>query len=173
MLFRSEHLRAQRPRTRGECVGGPRPCPWASCRYHLAVDVQREGVSLKLNFPDMQDDFSDMPDTCALDVADRGGSRLEDVAVALNVTRERIRQLEGDALAIVHPTLLGHADDPESMKGTLAHHIRKAAARSVQRADPEHRAKRAEWLRDYTKRFKTAKTNTDNEETDTEKEAAE
>ena len=161
MLFRS-------------CAGGPRPCPWASCRYHLAVDVQREGVSLKLNFPDAKDDFSDLPDTCALDVADRGGSRLEDVAIAMNVTRERIRQLEGDALAIVHPVMLGHADDPEQMKSTLAHHMRKQAARSVQRADPEHRAKRAAWMREYTQRFKTAKTHTEDTDTDNEeKEAAE
>ena len=26
---------AKRPRTRAECIDGPRPCPHSSCRYHL------------------------------------------------------------------------------------------------------------------------------------------
>src|ERR1700691_5947040 len=25
-----------RPRTRGDCIGGSRPCPWIACRYSLA-----------------------------------------------------------------------------------------------------------------------------------------
>lgn len=29
----------QRPRTRGECVGGERPCPWASCEHHAIHGV--------------------------------------------------------------------------------------------------------------------------------------
>src|SRR5690606_3867534 len=27
-----------KPRTRAECVDGPRPCPFVSCRHHLYVD---------------------------------------------------------------------------------------------------------------------------------------
>ena len=37
--------------------------------------------------------------SCALDVADRGGVRQEEVALAMNVTREWIRQIEDRALA--------------------------------------------------------------------------
>lgn len=33
----------RRPRTRGECLGGYRPCPWVSCRHHLGVDVTEVG----------------------------------------------------------------------------------------------------------------------------------
>lgn len=29
----------QRPRTRAECIDGPRPCPWASCRHHLLLEI--------------------------------------------------------------------------------------------------------------------------------------
>lgn len=29
----------QRPRTRGECKDGPRPCPWVSCRHHLLLEI--------------------------------------------------------------------------------------------------------------------------------------
>ena len=40
-----------------------------------------------------------MNETCALDVADRGGTTLEDVGAIMNLTRERIRQVEVRALA--------------------------------------------------------------------------
>ena len=35
-----------------------------------------------------------MRETCALDVADRGGITLEEVGAILNLARERIRQVE-------------------------------------------------------------------------------
>jgi hypothetical protein len=40
-----------------------------------------------------------MNETCALDVADRGGATLEDVGAIMNLTRERIRQVEVKGLA--------------------------------------------------------------------------
>lgn len=82
----------QRPRTRAECADGPRPCPFVSCKHHLYLDVNPETGSIKLNFPDV--DVWEMKDTCSLDVADRGGTTLEDVGEILNLTRERIRQVE-------------------------------------------------------------------------------
>ena len=51
-----------------------------------------ETGSIKLNFPDLE--VWDMAETCALDVADRGGITLEEVGEILNLTRERIRQVE-------------------------------------------------------------------------------
>lgn len=81
-----------RPKTRGECLDGPRPCPWVSCKHHLFLDVNPETGSIKLNFPDT--DVWEMKDTCSLDVADRGGITLEEVGEILNLTRERIRQVE-------------------------------------------------------------------------------
>lgn len=83
---------AGRPKSRKECAKGPRPCPWVSCKYHLYLDVNPETGSIKLNFPDK--DVWEMGNTCALDVADRGGITLEDVGDILNLTRERIRQVE-------------------------------------------------------------------------------
>jgi hypothetical protein len=85
-----------RPRTRGDCIDGPRPCPWISCRHHLYLDVSRRTGSIKLNFPDLEP--WQLEHSCALDVADDGGSTLEDVGALMNVTRERVRQLEIDAL---------------------------------------------------------------------------
>jgi DNA-directed RNA polymerase sigma subunit (sigma70/sigma32) len=39
-----------------------------------------------------------MGETCVLDMADRGPHSLEDVGRAMNLTRERVRQLEQEAL---------------------------------------------------------------------------
>jgi predicted DNA-binding protein (UPF0251 family) len=81
----------ERPRTRGDCYEMPRPCPFVSCRWHLALDVSPQG-GIKLNFPNVE--IWEMEETCALDLADRGGMTLEEVGAKVNVTRERIRQLE-------------------------------------------------------------------------------
>ena len=53
--------------------------------------------TIKINFPDLE--VWEMRVTCALDIADNGGMRLEDVGVLMNVTRERARQIEIQALA--------------------------------------------------------------------------
>ena len=67
-----------------------------SCKYHLYLDVNPETGSIKLNFPPI--DVWEMADTCALDVAERGGITLEEVGAIMNLTRERIRQLEMSGL---------------------------------------------------------------------------
>lgn len=86
----------ERPRNRSECVNGPRPCLFVSCKHHLYLDVNPETGSVKLNFPEKE--VWELEDTCALDIAERGGITLEEVGEILNLTRERIRQLEVDAL---------------------------------------------------------------------------
>ena len=86
-----------KPKTRAECVDGPRPCPYVSCQHHLFLDVSARTGAIKLNFPDLE--VWDMNETCALDIADRGGTTLEDVGAIMNLTRERIRQVEVKALA--------------------------------------------------------------------------
>ncbi len=86
-----------KPRRRTECAEGPRPCPYVSCKHHLFVDVSPKTGAIKLNFPDLE--VWQMGESCALDVADRGGTTLEDVGAIMNLTRERIRQVEVRALA--------------------------------------------------------------------------
>jgi len=88
-------LDARRPARGGECVQGEnaqRPCPFVSCRWHLYLDVSPRSGAIKLNFPHLE--VWEMNETCALDVAARGGMTLEDTGAAVNLTRERIRQLE-------------------------------------------------------------------------------
>jgi hypothetical protein len=86
-----------KPRVRSECAEGPRPCPFVSCKYHLYIDVSARTGAIKLNFPDLE--VWELGESCALDVADRGGTTLEDVGAIMNLTRERIRQVEVKALA--------------------------------------------------------------------------
>jgi hypothetical protein len=86
-----------KPRNRAECANGPRPCPFVSCKHHLYIDVSPRTGAIKLNFPDLE--VWEMGESCALDVADRGGTTLEDVGAIMNLTRERIRQVEVKALA--------------------------------------------------------------------------
>jgi hypothetical protein len=87
----------QKPVTREECGNAERPCPFVSCKHHLYLDVSARTGAIKLNFPDLE--VWEMNETCALDVADRGGTTLEEVGAIMNLTRERIRQVEVKGLA--------------------------------------------------------------------------
>jgi hypothetical protein len=87
----------EHPRARADCSGGERPCPFVSCKHHLYLDVSSRTGAIKLNFPDLE--VWEMSETCALDVADRGGTTLEEVGAIMNLTRERIRQVEVKGLA--------------------------------------------------------------------------
>ena len=81
-----------RPTKRAECQEEMRPCPWVACKHHLYLDINPETGSIKINFPDLEP--WEMKHTCALDVAERGGITLEEVGEIMNLTRERIRQVE-------------------------------------------------------------------------------
>lgn len=90
---------AVRPRTRGECQDGERPCPWVSCAHHLLPGLLEEGSGRVPRSDDaVLAALETMPHTCALDVADEGGAVLETLGEAFGVTRERARQIEAKAL---------------------------------------------------------------------------
>ena len=95
MMFPEEDY--WRPMSRGDCADMERPCPFVSCKYHLYIDVHPVRGSIKVNFPDLE--VWEMTDTCALDIADRGGITLEEVGEIMNLTRERVRQVETQGLS--------------------------------------------------------------------------
>jgi len=105
-------VEARRPRSRADCASGPRPCMFISCKHHLYLDVNPSTGSIKLNFPDRE--VWELADTCALDVADRGGITLEEVGSIMNLTRERIRQVETRGLL----KLRAIAEDEPRVPGT-------------------------------------------------------
>jgi len=86
----------QKPKNRSECLKLKRPCLFVSCKYHLFLDVNPDTKSIKFNFPGKE--VWELKETCALDVADKGGVTLEEVGAIMNLTRERIRQVEMRAL---------------------------------------------------------------------------
>jgi len=87
-----------RPATRADCLPGgrnaARPCPYVTCRYHLLLEVRRTG-SIRFN---RKRDVGQLVETCALDVADRGGQSLRDVGRLIGLSRERVRQIVDGAL---------------------------------------------------------------------------
>jgi hypothetical protein len=86
-----------RPTTRGQCENQMRPCPFVMCRHHLFVDERPNG-GLKFPFGQKLNALDTMPYTCSLDACEQGGMTLEEVALATNITRERVRQVEVMAL---------------------------------------------------------------------------
>lgn len=82
-----------RPRNRDECVDGPRPCPWVSCRYHAYLEVDDRHGTIKFNHRDVHpDQLEKMADTCTLDVADRyegKGAPLFEVATVTGLSYDR------------------------------------------------------------------------------------
>lgn len=92
-----------RPLTRGDCLEGPRPCPWVSCRHHLFLDV-KEGGLVRFNFPNQE--VEDLKETCSLDVADQGKRlSLEQVGDLVNLTRERVHLIVLQATQALRPEL--------------------------------------------------------------------
>lgn len=81
-----------RPKTREQCRGHEGPCPFVSCRHHLYLDVNPENGSIKFNFPHLEP--WELRESCALDIAERTAITLEEVGEVMNLTRERVRQVE-------------------------------------------------------------------------------
>ncbi len=88
-----EYEGRQLPDTRAECLPGGaahyRPCPFVSCRHHLYLESRSRNRVL-LNFPAFE--WDQIPETCALDAADRGPMTLYGIARRLNITRDAVRQ---------------------------------------------------------------------------------
>ena len=121
----------RRPKTRGECAGGFRPCPWVSCRQHLANDVTPHG---RLRIYSDPDDWTDETQTCALDVADDGPHTLEAVAAVMGgLSRERIRQIETAAL-----DYLRNAASSEDLHDHLDTHERSRPDLQAKPTQPPH-----------------------------------
>ena len=121
-----EVLEYERPKHRSDCRDDRRPCLYVACRYHLFLDVNPVTGSIKINFPGME--IWQLEETCALDVAERGGVTLEEVGDIMNLTRERIRQVEAsglDKLRTGEAALASFLDGEEIVvggPGTPGHH---------------------------------------------------
>jgi hypothetical protein len=79
--------------TRGACRKLPGPCPHAVCRFNLTADRRdnRGAKPAEAHLPVVRE-------ACALEAAELGGMTLEEIAIRLSLTRERVRQIELGAL---------------------------------------------------------------------------
>lgn len=84
-----------------EIIWHSRPCIFVGCRPNLYLDVTDNG-SIKLTRPELDPEEMRASRSCVLDVANHGPLTLDEVGHALDVSRERIRQLEVKALADLH-----------------------------------------------------------------------
>ena len=85
----------ERPEVREDCRNKERPCLYVSCVHHLYLDVTAKG-SIVFNYPDKEP--WELEETCSLDLAEKDGLTLEEIGDYLNLTRERVRQVERCAL---------------------------------------------------------------------------
>jgi hypothetical protein len=67
-----------------------------ACKHHLYLDVNPATGNIKINFPELEP--WELGESCALDIADRAGVTLETIGEVMNVTRERVRQMEVSSL---------------------------------------------------------------------------
>lgn len=84
---------AQRPRTRSDCLAGPRPCPWIGCKWHLCWE-RRALRRLILSQADpalVAARILDMEQTCVLDYAEAPRSDRE-VGAVLGVSHQAVAQ---------------------------------------------------------------------------------
>jgi len=100
----------ERPQTRADCVDVPRPCPFVGCKHHLYLDYTKKTGNIRLNFPHLEPDQLPANGSCSLDVAEQGGVTLNVAGQMVNLTRERIRQVEAAALRKLRsPPTMGRA----------------------------------------------------------------
>lgn len=85
--------RTYRPQTRGDCINGVRPCPFVSCRHHLALEVENRGESIRLDRPH-EELWDRTAPSCSLDVVDENPDGLthDEIGEILGVTRQRAEQ---------------------------------------------------------------------------------
>lgn len=101
-----------KPLRRADCVNGPRPCPWVSCRHHLGLRVTAAG-ELRITFPDDEGgvDIDGMAETCALDVADSGPQDVVIIAALLGIEEGRVVAVLEKVARKVRPRLLHLRED--------------------------------------------------------------
>src|SRR5512136_2975647 len=99
--------------TRGACRRLEGPCPHAVCRFNLTSERRdsRGAKPAELHPPVVRE-------SCALEAAEQGGMTLEEIAMRLSLTRERVRQIEIGVLKELWARLGGNEGQSEAEPAT-------------------------------------------------------
>jgi hypothetical protein len=91
-----DDLEIEAPKTRADCIDGPRPCPWIRCEWHALWVLRSDRLLPLKQYTDEQiiDLISMMKHSCVMDICDMGEATLEITGEVLHTTRERVRQIE-------------------------------------------------------------------------------
>ena len=135
-----------RPRIRADCPDtSAAPCPFVGCKWNTYLWVKPSGA-LIFERPDLEPWEVPAESSCTLDVIARGsadpkqlGLTLEEVGTVLNVTRERIRQIEAAALAKVYAALEDELDQGVADIDELREFLRPEPSMVRQRASEDGR----------------------------------
>ncbi len=130
---------ASRPKTRGDCENGERPCPWISCSANAYLDVKEHGKSITYNFPNIEPEDMKPNRSCTLDIADWGGASLTDIAAMMNLTRERVRQIQEIAIRKVrrHSSILAEFPDDLERRTEISNTTTRSSLTLDERPRPE------------------------------------
>jgi hypothetical protein len=85
----------ERPVTRGDCVGGERPCPWVSCTHHALLGPLTRECGGHLDDNQALELLDRMPWSCMLDLIDERPDGL--TVTPLPATLTRVPPLELDS----------------------------------------------------------------------------
>lgn len=95
------------PRTRRDCVDGPRPCPWVRCKHHLLLSRKAARISGVLRSDeDLVELLFDGQPSCARDFEEEGAPQVL-IGQALDLSHGRVQQIEWEALAEIAPHMRG------------------------------------------------------------------
>jgi hypothetical protein len=119
----------ERCETRGECEDGYRPCPLVSCKYNLYLQVNPKTGTIAMQFPHLEPEEMPPEKSCVLDVAAEGSHSLDYIGTLLNMTRERVRQIEVKALQRALKSKV--SDDLRSFVGVAPAHRPSALAEAI------------------------------------------
>lgn len=79
-----------RPKTRGECSDMPRPCPFLSCRYHLAHEWADPYYGKAPSDDELLERMTTAPHSCSLDAADVGGMSVDEVSKVAGISYKAV-----------------------------------------------------------------------------------
>ena len=107
-------MERSRPKTRGDCVDGLRPCPFVSCQFNTYLHTTKLGEIKTMH----ECDVDEMTvSNCALDYE---SAELSEIAAAFGTSRQAVDQLIASSLRRIASSGIEFTEPAEPRKSNLA-----------------------------------------------------